>query len=59
MYDYKSKKNSFQTKNGKKKLTDDYNINVYDYKKLKNSQNIFTPTVGFNPDDEGMTRIAF
>lgn len=51
MYDYKSKKNSFQTKNGKKKLTDDYNINVYDYKKLKNSQNVFTPTVGFNPDD--------
>ena len=51
MYDYKSKKNSFQTKNGKKKLTDDYNLNVYDYKKLKNSQNVFTPTVGFNPDD--------
>ena len=51
VYDYKSKKNTFITNKGKKKLTDDYETNVYNYKKLKNSQNISTPTIGFNPDD--------
>ncbi len=51
IYDFKSKKNTFKTNKGRAKLTDDYEINVYDYKKLKNSQNVFTPTIGFNPDD--------
>ncbi|HEX9601132.1 MAG TPA: phosphoesterase, partial [Mariniflexile sp.] len=35
IYDYKSKKNTFKTTNGIIKLTDDYETNVYDYKKLK------------------------
>ena len=51
IYDYKSKKNTFDNNNGKKKLTDNYDVNVYDYKKLRNSKNVFTPTLGFNPDD--------
>ena len=51
VYDFKSKKNTFVTNKGKKKLTDDYETNVYDYKKLKNSSNVITPTIGFNPDD--------
>ena len=51
IYDHKTKKNTFVTKNGSKKLTDDYETNVYDYKKLKNNANTFTPLVGFNPDD--------
>jgi len=51
LYDYKSKKNEFSTKRGKKKLTDDYETNVYDYTKLKNNINQFIPTIGFNPDD--------
>ncbi|WP_091890280.1 metallophosphoesterase [Polaribacter sp. KT25b] len=51
IYDYKTKKNTFKTKNARIKLTDDYQTNVYDYKKLKNNQNILTPTIGFNPDD--------
>ena len=50
VYDYKSKKNTVETK-GKKKLIDDYNTNIYDYKKLKNSSNQLIPTIGFNPDD--------
>ncbi len=37
IYDYKSKENEFITNKGSKKLTDDYETNVYDYKKLKNS----------------------
>ncbi|KGL61940.1 metallophosphoesterase [Polaribacter sp. Hel1_85] len=51
IYDYKSKKNTFITKNGRKKLTDDYETNVYDYKKLKKNQYMITPSIGFNPDD--------
>ncbi len=51
IYDYKSKANTFVTNNGRKRLTDDYETNVYDYKKLKNSSNQFIPTLGANPDD--------
>ncbi|MUU78752.1 metallophosphoesterase [Winogradskyella endarachnes] len=51
LYDYKSKKNSIVTNKGRKKLTDDYDTNVYDYKKLKNSTNQIIPSLGANPDD--------
>ena len=51
VYDHKSKENTFKTNLGRKNLTDDYNTNVYDYKKLKNNSNVVTPLVGFNPDD--------
>lgn len=50
-YDYKSKKNTIVTNKGRKKLTDDYETNVYNYKKLKNSINQFVPSIGANPDD--------
>lgn len=51
IYDYKSKKNTFVTTEGKIKLTDNYNTNIYNYKKFKNNQNLIMPTIGFNPDD--------
>ncbi len=51
VYDYKSKKNEFTTGEGTLKLTDDYETNTYDYKKLKNSSNQFIPSIGSNPDD--------
>jgi len=51
IYDFKSKKSEFVTNKGKLKLTDDYETNVYDYKKLKNSANQLIPTIGANPDD--------
>lgn len=51
LYDYKTKTSTFITNKGHKKLTDDYETNVYDYKKLKNSSNQFIPTLGSNPDD--------
>ena len=50
IYDFKSKKNTFITHKGSIKLTDNYETNVYDYKKLKNDQFMITPTIGFNPD---------
>ncbi|PTM11954.1 MAG: phosphoesterase [Bacteroidetes bacterium] len=51
VYDYKKKENVFVTNKGGKKLTDDYETNVYNYKKLKNSENLIIPTIGSNPDD--------
>ncbi|WP_248722082.1 metallophosphoesterase [Seonamhaeicola sp. ML3] len=51
IYDHKSKPNTFETKGVNKKLTDDYETNVYDHKKLKNSANQFIPSLGANPDD--------
>ena len=53
IYDYKSKKNDFTDKgNSRLTLTDDYDINQYNYEKPK--YNIFTTFLngGFNPDDE-------
>jgi len=50
-YDYKSKKNTILAKGGNKKFTDDYQTNVYDYKKLKNITYEIVPVIGSNPDD--------
>ncbi|MFY0602916.1 MAG: metallophosphoesterase [Flavobacteriaceae bacterium] len=51
VYDYKSKKSEFITNKGKRRLTDDYETNVYDYKKLKNNVHQYLPSLGSNPDD--------
>ena len=51
VYDYKSKKNTFTTNKGRKKLTDSYKTNFYDYKKLKHSTTEVFPAFGVNPDD--------
>jgi hypothetical protein len=50
-YDYKSKESTVLTSKGRKKFTDDYETNVYDYKKLKYNTNRVIPTIGRNPDD--------
>jgi len=53
IYDYKSKKNDFENKgNASVKLTDDYEINQYNYKKPKYNTVMAIPNFGFNPDDE-------
>lgn len=51
IYDFKSKKNEIVNNKGKLKLTDDYETNVYDYKKLKYNANQLIPTIGANQDD--------
>ncbi len=51
IYDYKSKKSTFVTNKGSKKLTDDYETNVYDYKKPSYNSNQLFPALGTNPDD--------
>ena len=53
IYDYKSKKNNYDAaQNVKKILTDNYDINQYNYNNAK--YNVFTTFLdfGFNPDDE-------
>jgi len=50
-YEHKTKKNTYLTIKGNRKLTDDYETNVYNYKKLKNGTNKILPTIGANPDD--------
>lgn len=51
IYDYKSKKNTFKTTKGHLKLTDNYDINVYDYKKPKYNAFQVLPSLGANKDD--------
>jgi len=51
VYDFKSKKSTFINKKGRTRLKDDYETNIYNYKKLKNSSNQFIPSIGSNPDD--------
>jgi hypothetical protein len=50
-YDLKKKENIYVTNKGAKKITNNYERNVYDYKKLKNSGNSIVPSIGSNPDD--------
>ncbi|MFD1292544.1 metallophosphoesterase [Lutibacter holmesii] len=51
IYDFKSKKNTFKTEEGKKRLFDDYSMNLYSYKKYKHHLNKVKPNLGVNPDD--------
>ncbi|SDL70462.1 metallophosphoesterase [Kriegella aquimaris] len=52
IYDFKSKKNTFENTSGAKvKLTNDYEVNTYRPLKLRNSVNQTIPTIGYNPDD--------
>ncbi|ETN96480.1 metallophosphoesterase [Zhouia amylolytica] len=52
IYDYKSKKNNLDNATKAKViLTDDYETNVYNYKKLKANTNQIVPLLGANPDD--------
>ncbi|MGK4567950.1 metallophosphoesterase [Flavobacterium sp. 3HN19-14] len=52
IYDYKTKKNDIKADSKTSVLlTDDYNINNYDYKKPKYNAIAGLPNIGFNPDD--------
>ncbi|MFY9241647.1 MAG: metallophosphoesterase [Polaribacter sp.] len=51
VYDQKTKENTFKTSGISKKLTDNYDTNTYNANKLKNSSNLISPALWFNPDD--------
>lgn len=51
IYDHKSKENTIIAKNGANiKLTDVYNLNVYNFEKNRTKTMALTPGVGYNPD---------
>ena len=58
-YDYKSKPINIKTKKGNQKLTDTYNTNVYNYKKLRNSTTQTLPILASNPDDGFRAGVSF
>ena len=58
-YDYKSKPNTFKTNKGSRRLTDNYDTNVYNYKKFKTSVTRILPSLGANPDDGFRVGAAF
>ncbi|HLT34477.1 MAG TPA: metallophosphoesterase [Aquaticitalea sp.] len=52
VYDHKSKENTVLSKNGAQvKLTDVYNLNLFNFEKNKTRSLGYTPGLGFNPDD--------
>ncbi|WP_415327662.1 phosphoesterase [Chryseobacterium sp. MMS23-Vi53] len=50
VYDQKSKPNTFETK-VVKTLTDNYNVNNYDFMKGRRDMHAILPFIGYNPDD--------
>ncbi len=50
VYDYKSKKNTFEQKSIHKWLVDSYDINNYDSDKRKLNANTILPSIGYDPD---------
>ncbi|GEC77655.1 metallophosphoesterase [Flavobacterium aquatile] len=53
IYDFKSKENTFEIDGASRKvITDDYDVNLYNYKKPKFNAWTGLPGIGFNPDDE-------
>ncbi|GAA0872117.1 metallophosphoesterase [Gangjinia marincola] len=58
LYDFKSKKNTLEKKNGADvSFTDDYHKNVYDKTRNRFTSNVILPTLGFNPDDGISVRV--
>lgn len=52
LYDHKSKNNTVEEKGGARiDFTDNYEVNLFDYKKDRYNSTTFFPAIGFNPDD--------
>lgn len=52
VYDHKTKKNTIvENKGASIKLTDNYQLNLFDYQKNILRTNMLAPSIGFNPDD--------
>lgn len=51
IYDFKSQKNTYNAGNATKNITDDYDINSYNYKHPKYNSVAGYPNLDYNPDD--------
>jgi hypothetical protein len=59
VYDQKSKKNTVEEKGGASfRFTDNYDLNVYDFKRNIQSINLLLPSFGYNPDDGFQIRLS-
>ncbi|WP_299102146.1 metallophosphoesterase [uncultured Winogradskyella sp.] len=60
VYDHKSKPNTIKVNNrGVVRLTDVYNLNLFDFKKNIVTNSVITPAIGFNPDDGMLVGVQF
>ncbi|WP_242084375.1 metallophosphoesterase [Aestuariivivens sediminis] len=60
IYDHKSKTNTVKENKGAHiKLTDVYNLNLFDFNKHIVRANVIAPTIGFNPDDGFLLGMSF
>ena len=60
VYDYKTKKNTVEEKNGASfNFTDMYSTNHFDYKKNILRSKAITPNLGFNPDDGVLVGLSY
>ena len=51
IYDFKSQKNTYNTNNTSKRITDDYDVNTYNWKHPKYNFFAGYPNANYNPDD--------
>ncbi|MCL8536816.1 metallophosphoesterase [Chryseobacterium gallinarum] len=51
IYDFKSQKNTYNSGNATRNISDDYDINTYNYKHPKYNSFAGYPNVDYNPDD--------
>ncbi|RMZ60338.1 metallophosphoesterase [Chryseobacterium nematophagum] len=51
IYDFKSQKNTYNAPSATKNISDDYNINTYNYKHPKYNYFAGYPNIDYNPDD--------
>lgn len=51
IYDFRSQKNTYNAASAKKRISDDYDINTYDYKHPKYNFVAGYPNADYNPDD--------
>ncbi|MBD3903574.1 metallophosphoesterase [Chryseobacterium sp. Ch-15] len=51
IYDFKSQKNTYETKGASKHITDDYDVNTYNWKHPKYNFFAGYPMANYNPDD--------
>lgn len=51
IYDFKSQKNTYNAGSASKRITNDYNVNTYDYQHPKYNFAAGLPNADFNPDD--------
>ncbi len=59
-YDHESKENTVKkNKGGTERFTDVYTLNLFDYQKNITKNKVFTPALGFNPDDGISLGLAF